>query len=477
MLAAGMAAVIVALVVALVLQHSGGGHRPEPIPLAGPGFKVPTDDPFAYSPAREPGLTTAAALGEAHILFVRSPGGVVATARRVAKLRPLIEAAGRAGAVDPNVLEGIAFLESAGQTDVVAGNDLSGAAGLTQILAETAVNLLGMHVDLASSRRVARSLARARAAGRAKLVQRLEARRRHVDERFDPAKALAGTVRYLKIAAAKLGRPDLAVVSYHMGIGNLQNVIAAFGGGHPSYPQLYFDSAPDRHPAAWRLLASFGDESALYYWKILAAKRLMAAYRTNPAGLRTEQALQTEKASAEDVLHPPAQTEVFATPQALTAAYASGALVPLPAKPAALFLRFDPGIGSLARRLGQQPGLYRGLRPGALAMLVYIAARVRALSHSVAPLTVTSTVRDRRYQRQLLPTNPEATPNYSLHTTGWAFDLARRYATRVQAQAFQFVLDRLTAENLIAWVREPAAIHVAVSPAAAALVPRLRSLR
>jgi hypothetical protein len=33
--------------------------------------------------------------------------------------------------------------------------------------------------------------------------------------------------------------------------------------------------------------------------------------------------------------------------------------------------------------------------------------------------------------------------------------------------AFQFMLDRLTALNLIAWVREPAAIHITVAPDAA----------
>ena len=46
-----------------------------------------------------------------------------------------------------------------------------------------------------------------------------------VDERFDPAKALAGTARYLALARERLGREDLAFVSYHMGMGNLENVL------------------------------------------------------------------------------------------------------------------------------------------------------------------------------------------------------------------------------------------------------------
>ena len=57
----------------------------------------------------------------------------------------------------------------------------------------------------------------------------------------------------------------------------------------------------------------------------------------------------------------------------------------------------------------------------------------------------------------------EATHAYSLHTTGFAFDIARSYHSRAQALAFQFVLDRLTARGLIAWVREPGAIHVTVA--------------
>jgi hypothetical protein len=86
---------------------------------------------------------------------------------------------------------------------------------------------------------------------------------------------------------------------------------------------------------------------------------------------------------------------------------------------------------------------------------------------------VTSTVRDELYQQRLRAGNPEATHGYSLHTTGYAFDIRRRYESGEQAQAFQFLLDDLTARNLIAWIREPAAIHVAVSAEAEELVPVL----
>ena len=47
----------------------------------------------------------------------------------------------------------------------------------------------------------------------------------------------------------------------------------------------------------------------------------------------------------------------------------------------------------------------------------------------------------------------------------------RRYESGAQAQAFQFLLDDLTARGLIAWIREPTAIHITVAREADLLVP------
>jgi hypothetical protein len=100
-----------------------------------------------------------------------------------------------------------------------------------------------------------------------------------------------------------------------------------------------------------------------------------------------------------------------------------------------------------------------------------MAGRVKELSDASIPLQVTSTVRDDAYQQLLRDGNPEATHGYSLHTTGYAFDIERRYESGEQAQAFQFLLDDLTARGLIAWIREPGAIHLTVAREAEALVP------
>ena len=261
-----------------------------------------------------------------------------------------------------------------------------------------------------------------------------------------------------------------------MGIGNLQNVLRAFGEGDDvSYAQLYFDSSFDRHAEAYGKLAGLGDDSSNYYWKVLAGREIMRLWRDDRDELVRLNLLHAAKGSSEEVLHPIAETEHYEDPGQLREAWDRGDIVAFPEVPRITGLQRDARMGELARRLDQPAGLYRGLRPEALALAMYIGAQVRGLSGEPS-LVVTSTVRDEEYQRELVKRNREATRNYSLHTTGWAFDVERRYSSRKQALAFQSVLDRLQVLGAIAWVREPDAIHITVSREAKALLPLLDRL-
>jgi hypothetical protein len=375
----------------------------------------------------------------------------------VAAFASTIDSVTAGSGVDPGTLEGIVYLESAGIPDAIAGGDPANAAGLTQIVAQTGQSLLGMHIDLPRSRRLTDQINRADGLGQPGVVARLEQARAKIDERFDPRTALAATVRYLQLARQRFGRPDLAIESYHMGIGNLANVLGAYdGGGSVPYVQLYFDTAPDRHGNAYRLLSSFGDDSWTYYWRVLAAEQIMGLYRSDRAALARLSSLQTGIGSAALVLHPPDRTTSLSDPDALDSAYAGRTLLRLPRNQASLGLAYDPGIGSLAPKLGVTPALYRGLRPTALDTLIELAARVRALSGGAAPLILTSTVADRRYQQLIGENDPPA-------ADGWSFTIARHYVSTAQAVAFQAMLDRLQALNLIAWQRYPSEIEVTVA--------------
>ncbi|HWT91987.1 MAG TPA: transglycosylase SLT domain-containing protein [Solirubrobacteraceae bacterium] len=457
------------------LPGSDGGPRPSPlVPAAG------ADDPFAYSADEREAFERRAAAGLSHVLYAKSPGGAVASAARVARYRALIEDAAREAGLDADTIEGIVLLESAGRPDAQASNDPAGAVGLTQILAETGQNLLDMQIDTARSKRLTRQIGRAERRGQAARVERLKAQRRRVDERYDPPKALKATARYLTFAKGELGgRDDLAVASYHMGVGNLQNVLRDFGAdpddGDTPYAEVFFDSSPLRHKKAWSRLASLGDDSSTYLWRVLAAKDIMRRYREDPRALGQRAVLMTRKNSAEEVLQPEADTAVFEEPSAIEAAVDAGQLTPLQTRELrAAGVRIDRGMGELAPRLEQPKSRYRALRPEALALLVYLARGTEEISGDT-PLILTSTVRDEEYQRLLTARNVEATHGYSLHTTGWAMDIERTYASRKQALAFQFMLDRLQALNLIAWVREPAAIHLTAGPDARRLLGFLQA--
>ena len=216
-----------------------------------------------------------------------------------------------------------------------------------------------------------------------------------MDERFDPAKALAATGRYLKQAKDEFGREDLAVVSYHMGIGNLQSVLGAYGDDGASYAQLYFDASPDSHARAYRML--------------YAARRRL-----------------------EDLL--------------LARARLARGHAPLPRRPLEARPAGRAAGGSELRRAGAPPGRHRRTTP----TLGTLRPEANALARVHPPR------RDHGERRA-----PRRSGCCAQH--GFAFDVRRDYASDAQAQAFQYMLDRLQALNLIAWARMGNAIHVVAS--------------
>ena len=466
-------------------------------------------DPFAYSSERRSDFVERATLGNAHGLYEISPGGIEASAARTARWREMIEAAAKRHGVDPDLMEAMVLLESAGRTDVIAGTDPEAASGIAQILPDTAISLLGMKVDLALSQELTAEYAanvqrieRAKgvaSSSKTKLKKRRKAareareltrrnvevlrERRIADERFQPEAALDGMARYLALSEKRFGRGDLAVVAYHMGQGNLENVIERYAGRNVDsnaigglvaaedldYAQIYFDSSPLVNPRAWGLLGSLGDDSSTYLWRVLAAERIMHLYREDRERLREVADLQTAKATAEEVFHPEGDTDRFADPEALADAREDGDLVRIPDDGTYGF-RVGKELGELADDLGVPLDYYRALRPEALAALIYLTERTREINDGEGKLIVTSAVRDLEYQEALTGVNPEATREYSLHTTGFSFDILRRYSNDRQAEAFQFMLDRLRSLAVIDYAVEPTAIHVTVSNGAKPLL-------
>jgi soluble lytic murein transglycosylase-like protein len=437
-----LAAVAACALAAGLLAGRGGGddraRRIVPAELRAAGLEA-----LAYDPARREDVEARAAAGLSHVLYAKSPGGALASARRTARWRGLVDQVAERHDADPDDLEALVLLESAGRPDALASADLQGAAGLTQILAQTGRDLLGLRVDVAASARLTRAIARG---GRPEVVRAREARRRRVDERFDPRKALEATGRYLAFARERLGgRDDLALAAYHMGVGNLQGVLRRFGSEPDDpvpYAELFFDSSPLRHAAAWRMLAALGDDSSTYLWRLGAAREILRLLRDDPDELGRREALHAAAGSAELVLHPPDATTAYDDAEAARAALDGGALVALEREDLAAHGLRD-GTGPVS-----DPAL-RALRPEALAVLRLVGDGTRAIG-GTQPLVVAEAL--------------AAAP------TGWTFALARRYRSGAQAQALQFMLDRLQALDLIAWERRADTIRVTASGRAATLL-------
>ncbi|HEX6788814.1 MAG TPA: DUF5715 family protein [Gaiellaceae bacterium] len=408
-----------------------------------------------------------ASFGFDRSFFTASPGGAVETAARVAQWRPLIARAARGSNVSPAVLEGMVLVESSGLAAATNGE----RAGLTQLTPAVATHF-GLRVNRRKSAHLTRQIAHAYRLVHARQLRRWRAR---YDERFAPARELRATVRFLVHARQTLGRLDLAVAAYHVGIANVRRAAAMEGAVEtaPSYAQLYFGSSPAEHAAIWRRLGAVGDTARDYYWKVVAAEHVLSLYRHG--SLSYVARLQDNKNSAEEVLHPRANTHRFGTPDAIARAWRHHVLRAIPLDVPRTHVAVSGTLGQEARKLGRSRRLYRGLRPAALDVLLYIGRHVHALSGG-RRLLVTSAVRDNRYQRVLLHVNANAARTYSLHTTGYAFDIARTYASARQARAFQFVLDRLTAANAIAYIREGSAIHIAVASDAATKLKQLATL-
>jgi soluble lytic murein transglycosylase-like protein/uncharacterized protein YcbK (DUF882 family) len=372
-------------------------------------------------------------------------GAVFTTAARVAQWRPLVARAARAARIDPKLLEAIVYVESSGRADVTNG----AGVGLTQLRPSVARHF-GLHVSVAHAKVVSRRIAHS---WNARHIRQLKRWRARYDERFAPAKELRASAAYIAAARTVLGHEDLAIEAYHVGISALRDTRATYG-------ELYFGS----------------NRVDDYGLKVVAAERVMNMWRHHRSALAFEAAQQARKNSAEEYMHPFASTRRFGKPAALLRAEQHHVLKMIPVDTKTTHVVISGTLGAEARKLGRARRLYRALRPQALAVLMYVGRRVHELSGARKPLILTSAVRDNRYQGVLQHVNANAAHSYSLHTTGYAFDIARNYANDRQGRAFQYVLDRLQAANAIAYIRESEAIHIAVASDASAKLKLLATV-
>ena len=180
-----------------------------------------------------------------------------------------------------------------------------------------------------------------------------------------------------ELARDRFEREDMAFVSYHMGMGNLESVLRAYGADAAPYTQVYFDSTPVRHAAAY----GGSPRSATTPRTTGGSSARRADHGAEPRGrgqARPAGGAADRQGVGRGGAAPAGSTPRFTTP-ASCGRPGTTADRRVPGGRARDRAARDRRMGELAERIDQRR-LYRGLRPEALATALYIGAQVRALS-------------------------------------------------------------------------------------------------
>ena len=134
-------------------------------------------------------------------------------------------------------------------------------------------------------------------------MQILRARRKAVDARYDPEKAIFAQTRYLLGLYARFPSPDWIFQAYHGGEGGVSHLLKLYTGsdwrgnaaraiegakgeGRLRYEDVYFGATPHAHRAAFTYLYGRSDDHRHYWWKLRASANALAEYRRDPAAFQ-----------------------------------------------------------------------------------------------------------------------------------------------------------------------------------------------
>jgi hypothetical protein len=329
-------------------------------------------------------------------------------------------------------------------------------------------------------------------------MRQVMAKRRVVDERYDPAKAIAVQTRYLLRLARNYGMLDWAFQAYHGGEGGVEKTVRTYAGPNHrwlasaepairgelphrgsygrravTFEQIYFGATPLSHPDTFSYLYGRSDHHRYYWWKVLMAERAIALYRKDPREFRREWAALRPGQRLEVAWYPNATEQSFHSVADLRQAYKLGKLVRLPAdlRPHGLV------AGNVAPLDAANAFQYKGLRPAAMGALLRLAKLYRENGGAGAPLRIHALVQTTGY-RQILasripppwvrnpPDDPADIP-VDLHATGYCFDIERPQSAW-HRKVFEYALGLLADRQRIYWIDEtsvgPRRYHICPSP-------------
>lgn len=317
----------------------------------------------------------------------------------------------------------------------------------------------------------------------------LVAKRRQVDERYDPARAIMAQTRYLVGLTRRYGGVDWALQAYHGGEAGAARTMRLFNEGVGSrtqlasrgasygrqgmgrwlpYTEMYQRVSPTGTPAAFSYLFGRSDDHRYYWWKVLMAERALDLYRKDATEFERQWRDLHPGLNADAVFLREVDQHQFDNDAELTAAYREGRLVRLPAAAAAMGIRTQ-NVAALAPR---STALHKGLRPEAMGALLRLA-RIYRGQGGQQPLTAVSLVQSNAYRRlwdvryPQPPLPPSVPKDPEFHSTGYTFDLAAP-ARDWDRKVLEYSLGSLYDNLYISWRKENQAgarrYHVVANP-------------
>ncbi|MDP4001306.1 MAG: transglycosylase SLT domain-containing protein [bacterium] len=302
------------------------------------------------------------------------------------------------------------------------------------------------------------------------------------DERLNPAKAIPAAAERIASRVRTFGRLDLAVAEYHMGSGNLYEVIRHFTGVRVNgrnaasvvlaraltYPRIYFTTTPINHPSTYRFLHGLDDASATYWFRVLAAVDVLRFSRENPAAFfrlvldtYTNKTDRNKKASS--------RMWYLYGPRDITAMTIADQAELQEAWNNRIVMAFNnpEWFGFGLRLAGESPiaeaehdsaikPLYYGSEKATIGALIYVATETRSLmgEQRFQAFETNSLVRDAAYQTRLIRSNGNAVTELPTHVMAKAFDIPIKTMNQLYLDCLLMILRDLERKGLITFVRE-----------------------
>jgi hypothetical protein len=397
------------------------------------------------------------------------------------RMQKLFQDAERKTGTPATLVSAIAYLESWGDS---LAQSPTGPRGVMQIASGTARGM-GLRLVYATRYKTSTETRTVRTKRGKTLTRSVKTRSPYTvlvrDERLVPERAIPAAAAYLKRLTNKYSGQDWAVFAYHCGEGCVNSMremaeqIKDLKGSN-TVAKMFFGGDPSHNQEMYRAVQREMDRdfSPTYWFRIMAAQRLLALYREDPAAFK--KLVEDYRYEPDPAQRAPHRLSVWLKSKDLEFATCEDIKRDEGKRLVRVFENEDFYGFKLRKDMmaSGDPGnleYYLQASPAAVGTLAYIAFETRRLHAAMkpkgekfVPLEVTSLVQPVDFAKR----TPRGGRDESLwHCTGQVFDLAFRNMPVGEREALEFVLNDLGWMGYLGFVEEnpgSGVLHVGSSP-------------